>query len=179
MTPDPCGPRLCLPSFQPRLAGPREPGGLLGLFLNNEDLSVPLIYLCMDGGRSFLLEAGSARPEPLASLVRNAAPAQDAGRLPFPAYTWTNRAGSGPGLLLKTLPPARLPQKIQSPHCPGPGEGRGKRKTGETHRREGTHSERGPCWVGVRVFGEVPSPSVCLQVWSLSVSLSTSSSLSA
>ena len=43
------------PSLLSSLAwlGQGEPDGLLGLFLNNEDLSVPLIYLCMYGGRAF------------------------------------------------------------------------------------------------------------------------------
>lgn len=60
----------------------------------------------------------------------NAAPAQDAGRLPFPAYTWTNRAGSEPGLLLKTLPPHAAPENTVSTLSRGQERERGKRKTG-------------------------------------------------
>ncbi|XP_055293146.1 uncharacterized protein LOC129563309 [Moschus berezovskii] len=64
-------------------------------------------------------------------------PAQDAGRLRFPAYTWTNRAGSEPGLLLKTLPPRAAPENTVSTLSRGRGRERGKRQTGrDTAARE-------------------------------------------
>lgn len=51
-------PPLSLPPSSLAWPGQGEPGGLLGLFLNNEDLSVPLIYLCMYRGREFSSGSG-------------------------------------------------------------------------------------------------------------------------
>ena len=106
----------------------------------------------------------------------NAAAAQDAGRLPPPAHTWTNRAGCEPSLLLKTVPPRAAPENTVSTLFRGRGR---KREERERLRHTAARELRldGDS-AGVCVFGEVIlSLCVCPQVWSLSVSLSTSSSL--
>ena len=86
------------PSLPSSLAWPGqgEPAGLLGLFLNNEDLSVPLIYLCMEVGREFSPGSGkhASRASRFLGAKTQRQPKTPGDCRPLPTPGQTERAAS-------------------------------------------------------------------------------------